>query len=278
MSADSPAKPDYPRRFGWGMRVFLTLIVFDMVFRGFSVLWPWGDWAEQLDMSLMPRRLPTRAEWAELPYQASEDNPDPRREELMLTLDSVWDYLKPWPERSARARIRTWTDGGKWGLTWMISRLEFAENLVGFNEEWPMFSPSVSRKKWVARARLVYADGSERTVRGKCDPEDLTNYAHWWEEKVLDHELKVKEGGEGRARDNCGYCNLLAHRYPRNDAGSELKTIFLYPVRYDLAPPDADARAWLKGQTGPPPGQVLKDFFEYDVASRQGKILLRSYD
>jgi hypothetical protein len=276
--ADAPAKPPHPTRFGWGMRLLLTLILFDMVFRGFSVLYPWDDWADELDMRVKPRRLPTRAEWAELPAQASAAaDRDPRREEVMLTLDSAWDFFKPWPEAAARAKMRTWADGGKWALTWMSSRLEFAENLVGFNEEWPMFSPSVATRKYVARARLVFADGSERTVRGLCDPEDLTRYSHWFEEKILDHELKVKEGGEGKARDNKGYCNLLAHRHPRNDAGSGLKTIYLYMVRYNLAPPGADAREWLRGQTGPPKEQVLKDFYEYDVAAREGKILLRSY-
>lgn len=276
--ADAPAKPPYPTRFGWGMRLFLTFLLFHMVFRGFSVLYPWDDWADELDMRTMPRRLPTRAEWAELPSQATTETPCPRTEDVMRTLDSVWDFFKPWPEASARAKMHTWTDGGKWALAWTSSRLEFAENLVGFNEEWPMFSPSVATRKHVARARLVYADGDERTVRGLCDPEDLTNYTHWFEEKILDHELKVKEGGEGQARRNRGYCNLLAHRYPRNAYGVELKTIYLYMVRYNLAPPGADARVWLKEQSGPPEGQVFKDFFEYDVAAGEGKILLRSYD
>jgi hypothetical protein len=260
------------------MRLFLTLILFDMLFRGFSVLYPWADWADELDMRTMPRRLPTRAEWAELPAQATAENPDPRGDDLMRTLDSAWDFFKPWPEASARAKIRTWADRGKWALAWTSSRLEFAENLVGFNEEWPMFSPSVATVKHVARARLVYADGSERAVRGLCDPEDLTRYSHWLEEKILDHELKVSEGGEARARSNRGYCNLLAHRYPRNDAGAELTTIFLYMVRYDLAPPGVDAREWLRRQSGPPRGQVMADFFRYDVATGEGKILLERYD
>ncbi|MFO0844938.1 MAG: hypothetical protein U0797_21515 [Gemmataceae bacterium] len=275
--ADAPARPPFPTRFGWGMRLFLALILFDMAFRGFSVTYPWGDWADELGMRTMPIRLPTRAEWAELPSQATEDNPHPLREEICRSLDSAWDYLKPWPGPAERAKVRTWADGGKWALAWLSSRLEFAENLVGFNEEWPMFSPSVSTNKQVARARLAYADSTERVVRGLCDPEDLTRYSHWFEEKVLDHELKVCEGGEAKARDNRGYCNLLAHRYPRGDAGAPLTTIHLFMVRYDLVPPHADARAWLRAQTGPPKGQVLADFYRYDVAAREGTILLRSY-
>jgi hypothetical protein len=276
--APGPPKPPYPTRFGWGMRALLSFLIFIMFFRGFSVLWPTDEWAADLDMSTMPRRLPTRAELAELRAGASEDNPDPVREDLMRTLDSAWDYFRPWPGPDTRARMRTRTDVGKWALTWMSSRLELFENVAGFNEEWPMFSPSVSRKKYVARARLVYADGGEKVVRGKCDPEDLTRYSHWWEEKVLDHELKIKEGGEGKGRDNAGYCNLLAHRFPVNENGSPLRTIYLFLVRYDLTPPGADAREWLSKQSGPPPEQVYKDFFAYDVPTRTSTILLRSYD
>ena len=49
-----------------------------------------------------------------------------------------------------------------------------------------MFSPNVSRRKTMTRARLFYADGSERIVRIHGDPVDLNAYSHWNEEKVLD--------------------------------------------------------------------------------------------
>jgi hypothetical protein len=277
-AADPKTATPYPTRFGWGMRLFLAVLLFDMIFRSFSVMWPWGDWAKDLDMQTMPRRLPTRAELAELPLESSVDNPAPLQEEVMLTLDSVWVYFKPWPEPQTRARLHTWNDSGRWALAWMTTRLEFIENVIGINEEWPMFSPSVGRRKWLARARLVYADGSEEIVRGKCDPEDLTNYSHWWEEKVLDHELKVREGGESKARDSFGYCNLLSHRYSRNASGSELRRIYLYLVRYDLPPPGVDARQWLKEQTGPPSEQQYQPFYSFDVSTRKGTILIEQYD
>src|SRR5262245_42842252 len=162
--ADPPATPPYPTRFGWGMRVFLTVLLFDMVFRSFSVIWPTEEWARELGMETMPRRLPTRAELDTLPLEADDYTPDPVQEELMLTLDSVWGFFKPWPEATTRARLRTWKDSGKWALAWTTTRLELVENVLGINEEWPMFSPSVSRRKWIARARRVYADGSERIV------------------------------------------------------------------------------------------------------------------
>ena len=37
--------PPYPTRFGWAMRLFLGLLVFDLVFRSFSIFIPWTEWA-----------------------------------------------------------------------------------------------------------------------------------------------------------------------------------------------------------------------------------------
>lgn len=271
--------PPFPTRFGWGMRLFLSLLLFHMVFRSFSVCYPWGDWADELDMDSKPRlRLPTRAEWADLPSEPGDGIDETRSERVWRAADSLWDFWRPWPEASARAKIHTRLDGGKWALAWLSSRMEFVENLVGVNEEWPMFSPSVGKFKQVPRGRLVYADGSERIVRGRCDPDDLTRYSHWFDEKILDYELAVRPGGEGRAADNRGYCNLLAHRHAVNDAGSPLVTVYLFMVRYDFPPPGEDAREWLLARTGPPAKHVLADFFEYDVATRDGKILLKKYD
>lgn len=272
----TPATPPYPTRFRWGMRIFLGVLLFDMIFRGFSTTYAWPKWADDLDMRTMPRRLPTRAEMGDLARAAQPDDPDPVREDVMLAFDSVWVFFRPWPDAGVRPRLRTWPDVGRWALVWVVSRLEFCENVVGINQEWPMFSPSASKQQWFPRARLVYADGSERIIRGRGDPEDLTNYSNWWKEKHLDHELKVHEG-EGKSRDALGYCNLLAHRYAHNDRGAELHTISLFVVRYDLTPPHVDPAAWLRQQTGPPKDQHYPDFFVYDVASGHGKTLLTRY-
>ena len=32
--------PPYPTRFGWALRLLLAVLLFDIVFRSFSVLWP----------------------------------------------------------------------------------------------------------------------------------------------------------------------------------------------------------------------------------------------
>lgn len=134
-----------------------------------------------------------------------------------------------------------------------------------------MFSPNVGRRKYVVRARLTYADGTVRIVRSRGDPEDLCRYSHWFEEKVLDHELKIREG-RGHADDSWGYCNLLRHRYPTQD-GTPLATIRLFSVRYDLLPPGEDASEWLAAQTGPPAVQVQADFYTFDAKTNKGECL-----
>jgi hypothetical protein len=257
------------------MRIFLFVILFEIIFRGFSVMIPWSDWASELDMRYMPVRMPTRAEIATLSEKASPEQPFPVRDDVLESLDSLWDFGKPWPEARSRAKIRSWSDAGKWTFCWVSTRLAFVENVIGFDQEWPMFSPGVGKRKWVCRARLVYADGSECIVRNLGDPEDLTRYSHWFQEKNLSHELRIKEG-TGRANDDFGYCNLLSHRYSEQD-GSPLVRIHLFLVRYDMPPPGEDARAWWTSQTGPPEKQVLPDFYLFDATTRHGKCLVDKY-
>jgi hypothetical protein len=271
-----PAAPPYPTRFGWPMRLLLAFLLFDMVFRSFSVLVPWADWADELEMTRRPQRLPTRAELARMRARTGPDNPRPVVGAFVLSARSLGEFLRPWPEPEACGKILTWKDGGKWAVAWLNTRLELYEGIVGCNQEWPMFSPNVRRRVYVARARLIYEDGEEWIVRCRADPEDLTSYSHWFEEKVLDHELKLKEGRH-RVDDAFGYCNLLRHRHPTNDRGSALASIRLFLVRYNLPPPDVDAREWLADQTGPPARQVYSDFYVFDCKSNHGQCLVDRY-
>jgi hypothetical protein len=134
-----------------------------------------------------------------------------------------------------------------------------------------MFSPGASTYVHVTRARLRYADGSERLVRCRRDPEDLTRFSHWGEKKVLAHESKVKQR-KGRIDEAWGYCNLLSHRYAHNDNGSPLVRIHLYQVRIDYPEPGVDAHAWYTEQSRNP-SRVYPDFYVFDVQARHGKYL-----
>jgi hypothetical protein len=255
------------------MRLFLCLVLFDIVFRSLSVLLPCKEWHRQLGVSRFPHRLPTRREMAELAAKRGPDDSHPVFDRVMASADDVWGYFQPWPGPETRPQVRSWADSGKWVVCWLNSRLEFVENLAGINEYWPMFSPTVRTTRWMTRGRLVYEDGSERVVHNHGDPADLTRFSHWNEEKILQHELKVDEDREDECR---GYCNLLAHRYPASEDGKSLRKIFLYQVRYRLSPPGEDAAAFYLEQMQltrekPRGEQVYPDFYEYDARAQTGK-------
>jgi hypothetical protein len=258
-------------RFSWPMRVFLFLLLFNIAFRSLSVLYPWADWVEPLEMDRMPRRLPTQEEIAELAAKTdTTEGFDPVAEDIFRAFDGLWDFARPWPGRATRAQLHEPSDWGAWSLVWVCSRFAFVESVIGFDQEWAMFSPNVSKRRWLTRARLTYADASEIVVRQTADPEDLTHYSHWFQEKVLDYELHVKDA-VGHNSDCNGYCNLLAHRHRANAAGAPLVKISLFEILYRYPSPDDDAIAFLRAQTGPPADQVYPVYFIYDVASREGK-------
>ena len=172
---------------------------------------------------------------------------------------------------------KTWDVRGKYVFAWLASRLDIVENICGINEEWPMFSPNAGRGDRVARARLQYADGTDRLIRQRSEPADLTHFSRWNEEKILDHETKVKWS---RREDECwAYCNLLSYRYPENENRSPLRRILLYSVFIDYPKPgDPDPRGFLLRQMelirDHNSEQALRTFYTFNLAEdrdrRQG--------
>ncbi len=262
---NEPSPPPVPRRFSWPMRFFLGVMLFFLVYRPFCILYPWKDWLEHLQMDDAPARLATRAEREKLAASASPEKPFPVTDSLLGTLDSVWGFFKPWPGANTRARIRERRDYATFAVCWVNSRAHFVEALLLYNTEWSMFSPSVSTRKSMPRARLIYADGSTDEVASDTEPADRTHYFRFCECRVLNYQFKVRPG----ASLSCaGYCNWLAHRHAEKD-GAPLKTIRLYVVSYDLPAPGVDGRAYW--QDAQPEGD--DDFYEYDVAERHGRKL-----
>ena len=243
------------------MRVFLFVIVLNMVFRNFSALGPWQTWVNELEMRDLPVRLPTREEIA----RNAEENPAGIYEDMMESADSVWEFWRPWPGPKTRPHLDSVEAWGKFALCWLNSRYYFVEKLVGVGQEWPMFS-TVPKKRTFARSELIFADGTTQIIRQESDPQDLTSFSHWGMQKVRYYELYVGEDSQACCK---GYCNLLAHRHPRNEQGSELSKIRLFTVWYEYPTPDADPREHLRLQIGPPSNQVRPPFFEYDVAMRE---------
>lgn len=263
----SVAVADEVPRFSWPMRIFLSVLLFDIVVRSLLVLFPCSDWAYELEMETMPLRLPTPAEAAELRAKpAPPEQRSPLDERYLESARSLWQFGSPLPSAKTRGKLDSWEKHGMYAVCWINSRCEFLENTLGINEEWPMFSPNVATRRTLARSKLVFADGSMQTVRVTADPADLTRYAHWFEEKVLDYELKIDHDRDNRF----GYCNMLAHRHPHNAAGSPLVAIYVYTVNYYYPWPGKDAAEYLGSQNGPPLEQVTMPFYVYDVSKRQG--------
>ena len=258
-------------RFSWPMRLFLGFLIFDIVFHSLAALTPYRDWLDEMGLERFPKRLPTQAEIAKLASEPHGDDETPVTDRFLESLDSVWDYFKPWPSAKVRHKLKGWDDRGMYALSWLTSRLDFFESLAGVPQRWTMFSPNVSQAATVARVRLLFQDGSHADVRLTADPEDLTSYSHWFEEKVLDYELKVVGDYDSRL----GYCNYLSHQHKHNACGSPLEKIYIYKVRYTYPAPDDDALAVLKAQNGPPDWDREGPFFVYEVPRAPGLGRLR---
>jgi hypothetical protein len=275
MSAQpAAAPPSYPTRFGWPLFLFLTCLLTFMVFRSFSVLYPWRKWAD--DDHLKVRRYPSTGFPTKAEQRKILDDPDggraALRERWFDSADALWLYARPWPGPYERPNLHRGTDYLKWYLIYLNSRGNWIENAVGFDQEWPMYSPSVGSDTAVTRARLRYADGTERIVRARADPEDLTRFFRTALYKSTEFEMMVSDD-RNYAGENNAYCNLLAHRHPTSDGGTDLVEVRLFKVTYKFTPPDEDPREWMKKQTGPPDDQISPDFYSYDVRSRSGRFL-----
>jgi hypothetical protein len=269
--ADEHISSPAPPRFRWPMRLFLSFVIFDMVFHSLASLTPYRDWLtekEYFNLSRFPRRLPTLKEIGELEEKADPDNTVSDR--IWKSFDSVWEFFKPWPDRDTRKKLKTWEDKGKFALCWVTSRLDFFESLAGIPQRWTMFSPNAAKGATVARSLLLFRDGTVKEIRLTADPADLTHYSHWFQEKVLDYELKVANDWDSRY----GYCNYLAHQYKENANRSPLEKIFIYKIYYyyprqpvvrRLMPPDEKAADVLRAQNGPPNWDRDGPDFVYDV-------------
>lgn len=254
------------------MRLFLTAILVDIIYHSFSSLTPYRDWLEDWKLERYPKRLPTWGEIAELGNAAPADKQSPLVNRIYETLDSVWDYFKPWPPGSVRGKIVDREDHGMYLLAWTTSRLDFFENLIGVPQRWSMFSPNASKGATVGRLRLLYADGTRRDVRLLADPADLTCYSHWLEEKVLDCELKVIGDWDSRY----GYCNYITHRHARNAGGSPVAAVYVYKIKYRYPNPGEDPVKVLKSQSGPPNWDSEGPTWEYQVETARMRKLADS--
>jgi hypothetical protein len=216
---------------------------------------------------------------------ASADNPQPVLAACLATVVSLRNFWIPWPGPETRAQIATPLDGVKFAACWVDARVKFLECLVGTRQKWEMFAPSVDKSLTQVRARLFYDDDSEMIVHQGAEPPDLTHGGHGlFEERILSYEVYTQND----LLKSAGYCNLLAHRHPRNANGAKLVCIVLFCVWVDMPEPGVDALAHYQEQnrrivTAPRlPGwyrsdssravswQVLPDYYMYDAVKGVG--------
>jgi hypothetical protein len=248
------------------------LLLAFLLFRTFAVLYPWRTWATKLDTRRFPATgFPSKGEQRKILENAEGDRAA-LRERWFEAFDSLWLYMRPWPGPNDRPQLTSRTAYLKWHLVYANSRLAWVENVIGFDQEWPMYSPSVGSETTIPRARLVYADDTQRIVRVRADPEDLTCFFRTALYKSTEHELMVSND-ENYADEARAFCNLLARRHPTNEDGAEVVEVRLFSVTYVFTPPGEDPREWMKKQTGPPADQISPDYYSYDVRSRRGRFL-----
>jgi hypothetical protein len=227
--------------------MIVCVVLFHMFFRSTDILYPWRDWLKAYKINRMPRPLPTRAELAAIREQA-DGSCEPVLQEFMACGASLIPYWDPRPSAETHPLLTTNSDWIRYGLGWTASRLQWCECILSIDQEWPMFSPGVPRRRWPVRARLLFADGTETTVRQRSDPEDLTCYLRWDQGKNLGYDRFVSCDHIMRRHACPGWCNFLAHRHPVSFNGSPLREIRLYHVTYHFVPPNEDPVAFLNRQ------------------------------
>lgn len=243
-------------RFGWPMRIFLTLIVGNMIFHSLANIVGYHAWRKQLSMPRYPTGLPAWREIEELKEKHALG------ERVLQSVRSMAAFASPWPDDKVRAKIDSWEAAGQYAVVWLGTRAGFCERLLGLGQNWTMFSPSVMRYKDVARARLLFADASTRDIRLQGDPADPACYTRLGSYRVLSYEGELHKDD---ADSHWGYCNLLAHRHSVNEHGARLRSIYLYKFRYTYPDPNSDAASAWQRQAGPPGWDQSAPIFKFSV-------------
>ncbi|MBI3408559.1 MAG: hypothetical protein HY040_09415 [Planctomycetes bacterium] len=252
-------------RFSWPMRFFLGFLLLDIVGHSFMALYPYADWMQDKEIPRLPRPLTSIRQWREL----ADTEPPLDSGRAWDTLDSLWDFWRPWPAKEARMGFSSCEDWGLFALGWTGSRLDFINNLLGIRERWTMFSPTVDSMVALPRALLVFADGSTQVARSCLDPEDLTCFARWLKQKQGDNEKYLFDDSEYRR----GYFNHLHHQHPTSKSGAPLQRIYLYSVRYEFPPTAQDIAKVFSKQNGPPQWDALGPLYEFDRAGKSERKL-----
>lgn len=257
------------RRFRWPLKVFLGFFLFDMTVRSVVSLTPFDDeWRKELKLRKLPPPLPTAAQREKI---ARGDHPkySSMTERYLKVGRGLVRYFNPIPSEKSLKRIDSNSQALKYAVTWLGTRLGFWGRISGVDQNWPMFSPNVRRKRTVTHIRLVYADQSMVSVRLLPEPRRLTSFSRWFVKRPLQVQLKLHKSADSRK----GMDNYLRHRYGQNQSGSPLKRIDYYKLRYRWPKPKHNAHKYLRKQQRKARKSLEHPYYRYSVATNRGRWL-----
>jgi len=206
-------------------------------------------WRDDLDMYSVPLPLPGANE-REAIAQRRDTRYESLSSRLLATGASVLRFANPLPPAKTRRRLTNAEAWLKYAIVWLHTRLEFGGRLIGVDQRWTMFSPTLGTTRTVIRSVLTYADGVQVSVRSRAEPDDLAAFIRPFAQRRLQHDLNLAQLDDVRLN----WCRALARERSTNPTGARLQTIALYEVRYRLAAPDVDAKQhWANEQARPLP-------------------------
>lgn len=248
-------------QYAWPLRLFIMASVIAIIARSaFNIGMHHMPWRTELEMHTVPLPLPSPTERMQIAagestrYRSIGDR-------WLASAGSVFRFFKPWPSPRTAAHLEHAGDWLRYAAVWSHTRLEFLGRIVGVDERWTMYSPSVGTSRKVVRARLHFSDNSTLEVRSLAEPSDLGDFWRPFDQRRLQHDVNLANLDELRL----GWSRWLARSHSTNTEGAPLLRVDLHLVKHPLAPPNEDARAfWRRENTrsiSTPP------FFSFDVAA-----------
>lgn len=263
-TGDSGGTSAYPTKYPWHIRLIIVASVFFIVVRStFNIQMHKLHWADELSMFTLPFALPTAQERHEIETGKSKRYDDVWSR-YSASFASVLRFANPVPPEKTLAKISSGADWLKYGLLWIHTRIEFLGRLVGVDERWTMYSPTVGKTRTVARAVLWYSDGSTMEARAKTEPRDLASFVRPFSQRRLQYDINLPAMTGVRL----GWSRYLARNWPQNDKGAKLEKIDFYKVAYKLPDPGQDyTKHWRSGNARKVKGEP---FWRYIVATDKG--------
>ncbi len=263
-AGDAGGTLTYPTKYPWHIRLIIIASVFFIVVRSaFNVQMHKLHWADDLSMFTLPFAPPTAQERNEI-VTGKVTRYEDVWSRYGASFSSVLRFANPVPAEKTLAKISTGVDWIKYGLVWVHSRIEFLGRLIGVDERWTMYSPTVGKTRSVARAVLWYSDGTTMEARAKTEPRDLASFVRPFSQRRLQYDINLPTMTGVRL----GWSRYLARNWPENDTGATLEKIDFYKVAYKLPEPGQDyTKHWRSGNARKVKGEP---FWRYIVASDKG--------